>query len=240
MAKKPRYKKANKSVPSNYMHRSAYKHKQSQSPLRRINKLVLWLAATLGLVTGIWNLFNSDVTLEYLKPVGRGYEFKLTNNTIFNKQISYFKVSPEENQQFSFKITENVNGKFTDEGVELPGGIDMYIPSHEYKALDGKVIDSNSEIKFRIPPLISRSYLTPEAMMVVAHYELRSKNKAVKIVESIFDFFGLYEPISQQKYLVIENYWTPVDKENKETAFQSACRDNDMLSKTSICTGYNN
>lgn len=213
--------------------------KKQEKPLyKKINSLLLWLAA-IGILPIISNyfldFFTGDVQVNYIQPSGRGYEFKIVNNSSTDQIIKQFRISPEFGQKFIFKINKSVYAKVTDNGVTLPGGNSTYMPAFEYKEMNGYVLKAKSEVNFRIPPLVARDYMIPESIVVYADYSTESKNRFMAGIENIFEFIKIRDVKKRKKYLVVDNYWTPLGRENEVDAIKNACRDDDIFAKSEIC-----
>jgi len=204
----------------------------------QLNRVLKWLAA-IGLlpviITFLHEFITGDTQIAFQKPVGRGYEFKISNNNPTDQQIESFRIVPDFDQKFIFKITENVYGEFGPNGVSLPGGSTSYVPAYEYRGLDGKTLAAKSAMTFRVPPLASRSYMQPDAMVLFVQYKTRSKNILLNAFEHVLAFFNIRNGDHKIKYLVVENYWTPMGSNDKTTAIQVACRNDDQFAKSSIC-----
>jgi hypothetical protein len=208
-------------------------------PLRkRINGVVLWLAAT-GFLTVIgsftFDFLTGDVQVQYIKPSGRGYEFKLVNNSSTDQVVEQFRISPDFGQGLLFKINQSVYGEFTENGVTIPGGNSTYMPAFEYKEMNGYVLQAKSEVNFRVPPLVSRDYMVPESIVVFADYSTKSNNRYMAKLESILAFLHLRDAKKSKKYLVVDNYWTPLGSGSEVNAIKNACRDDDLFAKSTIC-----
>ncbi|RKO74889.1 hypothetical protein C5E04_21625 [Pectobacterium parmentieri] len=212
--------------------------KTKWSPLRKINKALLWLAA-IGLLPVVSNytfdFLTGDVQVKYIKSLERGYEFKLINNSSTDQAIEQFRISPAFNQGIIFKINKPTYGIFSENGVTLPGGNSTYMPAFEYKEMNGYVLGSKSEVSFRIPPLAARDYMIPEAIIVYADYKTSSKNKIMRNIEQILGYLNIIDTNKRQKYIVADNYWTPIAQDNEVNAIKNACRDDDIFSKSEIC-----
>jgi len=111
------------------------------------------------------------------------------------------------------------------------------MPAFEYKEMNGYVLEAKSEVSFRIPPLTARNYMTPEAIIVYADYKTSSNNKVMRNIERALDFLMIRDTNRRQKYMVVDNYWTPLAQGNEVNAIKNACRDDDILSKSGICKG---
>lgn len=232
-------KKSIKKAQRRVQKRSTIEIDDVRNPLRkRINGVILWLAAT-GILTVIggfiFDFFTGDVQVEYVRSSGRGYEFKLVNNSSTDQIVEEFRISPDFGQQLLFKINKSVYGEFTEGGVTLPGGNSTYMPAFEFKEMNGYVLHAKSQVNFRVPPLVARDYMVPEAIVVFADYSTKSKNKYMAKIESTLTILNLRDAKKRKKYLVVENYWTPLDNGNEINAIKNACRDDDMLAKSTIC-----
>ncbi|HCA3582012.1 TPA: hypothetical protein MO343_004403 [Salmonella enterica subsp. enterica serovar Ball] len=212
--------------------------KQEKPFYKKINSLLLWLAA-IGILPIISNyfldFFTGDVQVNYIQPSGRGYEFKFVNNSSTDQIIKQFRISPEFGKKFIFKINKSVYAEVTDNGVTLPGGNSTYMPAFEYKEMNGYVLKAKSEVNFRIPPLVARDYMIPESIVVYADYSTESKNRFMAGIENIFEFIKIRDIKKRKKYLVVDNYWTPLGRENEVDAIKNACRDDDIFAKSEIC-----
>jgi len=216
--------------------------KSNRTILEKLSSAILWLAAT-GLLAFFSNLFFSyftgDVEVKYIKPVGRGYEFQLTNKSSTDQKIEYLRATPDQ-QEVVFKITGSVYGNFSADGsVSIPGGNETYMPAYEYKGMDGYVVQANSTTNFKLPPLSSRNYVTPESVVMFIEYKTSSSNSVINKLEKFVAFTGLDGGNKKLKYLVSENYWTPISNDSVIDATKIACRDDDSFSKASVCDKYN-
>ncbi|MBI0473503.1 hypothetical protein EXT68_21195 [Pectobacterium parmentieri] len=212
--------------------------KTKWSHLRKINKFILWLAAIgiLPIATNYtFDFFTGDVQVKYIQSLERGYEFKLINNSSTDQVIEQFRISPEFGQRFIFKINKPVYGIFSENGVTLPGGNSTYMPAFEYKEMNGYVLGAKSEVSFRIPPLAARDYMIPDAIIVYADYKTSSKNKIMRNIEKFLGFLNIIDINKRQKYMVVDNYWTPLAQGNEVNAIKNACRDDDIFSKSETC-----
>ncbi|MBA5201370.1 hypothetical protein H2Y56_18745 [Pectobacterium aroidearum] len=212
--------------------------KTKWNPLRKINKIVLWFAAIgiLPIVSNyIFDFLTGDVQVKYIQSLERGYEFKLINNSSTDQVIEQFRISPEFGQGLIFKINKPVYGIFSENGVTLPGGNSTYMPAFEYKEMNGYVLGSKSEVSFRIPPLAARDYMIPDAIIVYADYKTSAKNKIMRNIEQFLSFIKIIDINKRQKYMVVDNYWTPLAQGNEVNAIKNACRDDDIFSKSEIC-----
>ncbi|MDC9605530.1 hypothetical protein [Xenorhabdus griffiniae] len=208
---------------------------------KRISNCLLWLATigilpiigsfTLGLLTG-------DVQIKSIKPSGRGYEFTLINNNSTDQIIEKFRISPDFEQDFIFNINQSIYAEFTENGVRIPGGNSTYMPAYEYKDMNGYVLPAKTEVKFRIPPLVARNYMTPKSMIVFADYSTKSNNIYLRRLEYIFSALKFRDTNKKPKYLVTDNYWTPLSHGNKVNAIKNACRDDDIFAKSVTCKKY--
>ncbi|MDU7219137.1 MAG: hypothetical protein E6291_07455, partial [Citrobacter freundii] len=92
---------------------------------KKINGFILWLAAT-GLLAFLGNyifdFLTGDVQVKYVKSSGRNYEFNLTNKSSTDQVIEQFRIVPDLTQKVIYRITKDVTGVFTKNGVSIPGG----------------------------------------------------------------------------------------------------------------------
>lgn len=204
----------------------------------KLNKYVLWAAATglLGFVCKqTYSYFTGDVKAQYVKNVGRGYEFKLVNNSSTDQIVESFRILPDFDQEFAFKINKPIHGVFSHDGVSIPGGNKTYMPAYEFKGADNRIIKANSSISFKIPPLSARDYVVPESMVVYLKYQTRSANDALNKLENALKQVGLSNSEKKDKYFISENYWMEVDGSANIDAIQELCRDNDAYSSVNMC-----
>ena len=217
--------------------------KTNKNIMAKLNPAILWLAAT-GLLAFFSNLvfsyFTGDIEVKYIKPVGRGYEFQLTNKSSTDQKIEYLRATPDQ-QNVLFKITESTPGRFNADGsVSIPGGNETYMPAYQYTGMDGYIIPANSTTNFKLPPLSSRNYVTPESIVMFLDYKTSSSNKFINKLETFVAFTGLRSGNKKLKYLVSENYWAPISNDSVVDAIKVACRDDDIFGKSSVCAKYNN
>ncbi|MDH2395820.1 hypothetical protein QDQ39_08375 [Providencia rettgeri] len=213
-----------------------------KSKKNKLIKIVIWLIAASGVCTLAFNFvfdyLTGDVTAKYIEPAGRGYKFKLVNNSSTDQIIENFKITPAPNQGFIFKITEDVHATVSETGISLPGGNISYIPAYEFTEMDGYILHAKSAKDFRIPPLSSRSYMTPESMVVYVEYSTKSNNMYLSQLEAFLSALNIKDGKKKEKYLITNNYWTPISNNNEIDAIQIACRDDDIFSKSETCRAY--
>lgn len=239
MPKSKRNKQVKKASPKQPANQNK---KTNKSIFAKLSPVILWLAAT-GLLAFFSNLvfsyFTGDIEVKYIKPVGRGYEFQLTNKSSTDQIIEYLRATPDQ-QEVVFKITESVYGNFSADGtVSIPGGNETYMPAYEYKGMDGYVVPANSTTNFKLPPLSSRNYVTPESVVMFLEYKTSSSNSVINKLEKFVASTGFGGGNKKLKYLVSENYWTPIGNDSVIDATKVACRDDDSFSKSSVCDKYN-
>jgi hypothetical protein len=81
--------------------------------------------------------------------------------------------------------------------------------------------------------------MTPESIVVFAEYKTKSSNEIMSTIEDFLSSIHLRTGVKKIKYLVVENYWTPIGNDSSIDAVKLACRDDDMFGKSSICDEYN-
>lgn len=190
----------------------------------------------LALLGAAYQHYSGNVSLEFVQAVGRGYEFQLKNDTPSDRTVKKFRVDPPHTQKVVYKVAEDVYAQINDQGqVTLPGGNVSYVPAAEFKELDGQKVVANSSLKFRIPPLSSRSWMQPEATVVDIRFELEPTNPTLAAVDSVLDLTGIRSRARTVRFLVIENYWTVSNSTSLDEAIRVFCRDNDSMAKSSTC-----
>lgn len=193
------------------------------------------LAALLG---AAYQYFAGDVQLEFLQPVGRAYEFQLRNGTPSDRRVVSFRIQAPLPQNVVYKVTEDVHATVDEQGrVSLRGGNVSYVPAAEFRELDGQIVEANASVKFRVPPLSSRSWMAPEAAIVVAHYETASANALLSTVEKVLAASGFRPGVKTVRYIVIENYWAVTHSTAIDEAIRVYCRDNDAMARATVCSG---
>jgi len=212
--------------------------------INKFNKFLLWLGSTIGLfvviITSLYYYFNNDISLEYIKPLERGYKFQLVNNTLFSQRIDSFRVLPDSSvkQNLVFQTTEDIKVKTTKDGVIIPGGNQSYMPALEYTGLDGVTIGSGVLKSFRLPPLSSRYYLKPLYAIFKIKYTYSSTNSILDLIDKIFFKLGYLKKEKTIRYLVTKNEWTEISNDDKVNIFDIICNEEDMryeeLCKTQI------
>lgn len=132
-----------------------------QHRARRFASLLIFLAGSgilVALLGAAYQHYAGNVSLEFVQAVGRAYEFQLKNDTPSDRTIKTFRVDPPRVQTVIYKATEDVYANIDAQGrVTLPGGNISYVPAAEFKELDGQKLLANSSLRFRVPPLSSRS-----------------------------------------------------------------------------------
>jgi len=192
------------------------------------------LAVLLGVA---YQYFAGNISLEFVQAIGRAYEFQLKNDTPSDRTVKSFRIDPPRVQQVVYKVTEDVYADIDYQGsVSLPGGNVSYVPAAEFKELDGQRLPANSSLKFRVPPLSSRTWMAPEAAIVDVHYELESSNPVLSAIEGLLNVAGIRSSVRGIRYLVIDNYWTISQSASIDEAIRVFCRDNETMAKSSTCT----
>ncbi|HHQ6594784.1 TPA: hypothetical protein ACSTLU_000999 [Serratia fonticola] len=235
-------KSKSRNVPRDTQIRSGIAIGNVRKPLhKRISNYLLWLAA-LGILPIIGsftlNFFIGDVQIKSIQPSGRGYEFTLINNNSTDQIIEKFRISPDFEQNFIFNINKPVFAEITENGVALPGGNLTYMPAYEYKDMNGYVLPAKSEVKFIIPPIVARNYMMPKSMVVFADYSTKANNIYLRSLESVFSTLKFRDYNKRPKFLITDNYWTPLGRDNEVDAMKNACRDDDLFDKSLMCKRY--
>jgi hypothetical protein len=207
----------------------------------RLTQLCVFIAGS-GILVAIlgaaYQHYAGGVSLEFVQAIGRAYEFQLKNDTPSDRTVKMFRIEPPRIQKVIYNVTEDVYAQVDSQGrVTLPGGNVSYVPAAEFKELDGRKLPANSSTKFRVPPLSSRPWMTPEATIVDVRFELDSSNPSLAALESLLDVTGLRTRTRTIRYLVIDNYWSVSQSTSIDEAIRVFCRDNDSMAKSSTCAG---
>lgn len=239
MARAKARKKHGRASRKNQSQRKVVPKLAPAQPRFTVTKGFTWLGSTgliLAALTAWFTYLARDVELGFSKNLTLGYELQLKNTGPADQVVEKFRVLPPTGQQVIYKITEDVSGTFHPDGtVSLPGGNKMYVPAAEFKELDGKEIPAQSTLKFRVPPLADRSWVQPEAALVDIEYFVISKNPFLYRVESALRLVGLSSGQKKASFLVINNYWSPVQPGSIKSAIAQACREDAMIAKLSVC-----
>ena len=211
-------------------------HARAEAQANKSVRLFSFLAGSgflLAVLTVAYQYLSGDASLEYVQPVGRAYEFKLTNNTPSDKVVLRFRVDPPGNQQVMYETTKDIYLPLDSDGRVIPPV--SYVPAAEFEELDGQIISANSSFKFRIPPLSNLSWMRPNATIVNIHYQLESSNRLLQLFERALAIFGFNSNEYSSKYIVIDNYWIPSQSESIEEAVRIYCRENSDTVSTKLC-----
>ena len=207
-------------------------HQPQNNKKSTIKKTLSFLAASgllVALMTSTSHYLLGDVYLEFTKPIGRAYEFKLINNSPTDKQVIKFRITIPEGQTFSYLTTKDIYVPINPDGtLTLPF---TYVPAAEFNELDGRKLRANSETYFRIPPM-SNASMQPDAAIVDVHFDYISSNYLFKGLEKIMTFLGFRDVTQSYRYLVIENYWIESQSKAIDEAIRIYCRDNNFNENT--------
>ncbi|MDR2219481.1 MAG: hypothetical protein LBE24_02765 [Methylobacillus sp.] len=220
---------------------STVTHQNGNKWLGKISMFLVSSGIFVALLGVIYRYWATNVSLEFVQPIGNAYEFSLKNETPVDRTVKMFRIVPPSVQKVAYRITEDIYVNLDDQGrVILPGGNVSYIPAVEFKELDGQKIPANGSLKFRVPPLSSRSWMAPEAFIVDVRYELEPSNSVLAIFETLLDDIGMRSREQTIHYMVVENYWT-VSRSDfvNDEAIRVFCRDNEAMAKSNICAPKN-
>lgn len=176
------------------------------------------------------------MSLKFDAPVENMYAFTLTNTAPWEVVITSFRVDVPRDQTPSYVLTEPVladlhpNGKAT-----LPGGNEIYIPAVEFTQLDGQKLSGKAAFDFHIPPLSSRSYAQPQALMVYVHYAWQPSNRMLQYLERFTTQLDLTTPETTIRYVVVKNIWDVSPTKDPKEALRELCRDDDQIDHSITC-----
>lgn len=203
------------------------------------NEKILWLSA-IGLLgvgsSWVYAYFMNDINLRYSKKIGSGYEFNIENSSSTDREIERFRVELNSTQGIIAKFNRDIYVNVKNGKVDLPGGNVSYIPATEFEELDGMVLSSGSSMNFRIPPLLSQSFISPDYLLVDVVYKTRPTNSVLALFEKVMAISGLWNSEYKLRYLVADNYWTPVSTNKHIDVLEQACRENHNLRPRPICS----
>jgi len=212
--------------------------KERKGIWNRLNDKLLWLSS-IGLLSfftsWIYVYLMNDVDLRYSKRVGSGYEFSIENKSSTDREIEKLRVELDLTQGIVGKFNRDVYASIKNGKVELPGGNGSYVPATEFEELDGVVISADSSINFRIPPLIAQNFISPDYLIADVVYKTKPTNNTLAIFEKVMGLAGLWKSEYKLRYLVANNYWTPVSAKKHIDVLKQACRENQNLSSQSFC-----
>jgi len=90
--------------------------------------------------------------------------------------------------------------------------------------MDKKVLPGNSKQKIIVPPLASKRWLKPEAFVASINIVSRPRNYFINIIENISSIFGNKKHLFNQNYVIIDNYWKPVESNAPDEAIKLVCK----------------
>lgn len=181
-------------------------------------------------MTTAYNFLVGDVTLSFVKPHGRYYDFALKNDSSADQIVKLFKVDYPPQKPIAHS-TRTIVAKATDAGgYELPGGNTGWIPVTEFNELNGRILPADEVTPFIMPPTNSKNYLQLDAAVFDITLETEPANATLKFIDDILKALRLRNQVTQQRYLVMDNLWIPTRALSVPEAVRLACRDDDSLS----------
>lgn len=210
--------------------------KKNNSWLKKLFAFLIASGIFFTLLKVSYQYFMGNIYLEFVQPVGRSYEFQFKNDTPADFTVRKLRIEPPRTQDVVYTFTEDVYVTKDNQGnILFPGGNLIYVPAAEFKELDGQAILANTSLKFRVPPLASRSWIKPEAVIVKVYYDLEPSNSVLSKFENILHSIGIYSRAHSIRYLVIDNYWMVSSSTSIHEAISIFCRDNDLMANLSVC-----
>jgi hypothetical protein len=194
----------------------------------------------LGVLTLVPTYLNSwitgDLTLKFDGSEGDAYAFTLTNTAPMEQRITSFRVKVPRNQAPTYITTKPVLAEQGPNGtITLPGGNEIYIPAVEFTQLDGQKIAAHSTLDFHIPPLSSRVYAQPQALMVYVSYIWEPSNSILRFVGHFAAKVGLTNENKIVRYVVVKNVWDVSPTADPTEALKELCRDDDQIDNSITC-----
>lgn len=200
---------------------------ESVRPTSRFVRLFGWLTASgllVALLAGAYQHLVGNVALEFVQPLGRGYEFQLKNDTPSDRTVRSFRMTLPP-QRFVFTTTEDVPLPMDESGRAIMPP--SHVPVVEFKDLDGRLLPANSSLKFRVPPLTNLRWMRPDATIVDVQVDLSASNPLLASLDAALQVTGLRLQSKTVRYLVIDNYWTVTDSTSLDEAIRVYCRETD-------------
>jgi hypothetical protein len=109
------------------------------------------------------------------------------------------------------------------------------VPAESFRELDGIIIEANSKIPFRLPPLVDRSWLEVKAQLVDIEYSTIPQNSLIREIEKGLSVIGIVEHKKRLNFLVMDNHWIPVKAETGQDAITLACREEVNRENLAVC-----
>jgi hypothetical protein len=81
--------------------------------------------------------------------------------------------------------------------------------------------------------------MQPESVIVFIEYQTRSANNLIGWFEDLVTSIGITSSKKRLRFLVAENYWTPIGDAATVDAIDAACRDDDVFGNSSVCKERN-
>ena len=211
------------------------------TPKSRSARVFSFLVAS-GLLTVLisvgYQYYAGNISVEFVQVIGRGYEFQLKNDTPSDRTVKTFRVDPPHPQKVFSTVTQDVYASVGKNGeISLPGGNESYVPATDFKELDGRKLPANSSTKFRVPPLFSKAWMQPNAMIVDIRFEIESSNPWLSVLESAADAIGIRSNARVIRYLVVDNHWAVSNSNSIDEAIRVFCRDDESVAQSSSCRG---
>ncbi|GGA08060.1 hypothetical protein [Dyella caseinilytica] len=201
----------------------------------RLKGLLLALGLIAVVPTAIYEWVTGEISLAYDKADGRAYAFTLTNTSPVDQDITSFRISlPKQN--LAYITTEPVLATTHPDGTTtMPGGNSIWVPAAEFTQLDHQTIPAKSTRSFDIPPLSSRAYAEPDAMMVYVHYAWTPTNKTLALLARWSMALHLIVQEKTIRYVVLRNVWNISPTDDPTEALREMCRDDDQADKGPAC-----
>ncbi|MEX3999693.1 hypothetical protein AB4Y38_12435 [Paraburkholderia sp. EG285A] len=194
-------------------------------------KAFLGSTAVAAVYTAFLHFVNGSVSVAFSKPLHPGYEFVVSNDSPVEQTIEHFRIEPENGSKVIFKATETMGVPLDSRG-RVPAG---RVPAAEYHDLDGQAVGSQQRMNFRVPPLIDWAAMRSEASLVSVTYRAIPKQPLLRYTAMVLEYLGVVTLTDSQHYLVIDDYWTPTTKTEKNAAIRQACAEHAELRQYRMC-----
>lgn len=208
-----------------------------------LSRILQTVCVSLGvgsaLIMGAYALVTSTIRVSFEGRIERGYEISIHNPGPIDRRIDHFRILPVPGHRFIFKTLAPVWAKVNGGKIDFPGGNEFYVPAAEMRELDGEVVPSSSSVKLRIPPLSSRSWAEPDAMLIDVNVDAPAKRAVLAVIESTLGLIGQNRNQIRDRFVVLGNYWIRSRSTSLDEAIRIACRDDDTLSEQDFCREAN-
>ncbi|WP_148028109.1 hypothetical protein [Burkholderia pseudomallei] len=194
-------------------------------------KAFLGSTVVVAAYTACLHFINGSVSVAFSKPLPSGYEFVVSNDSPVEQTIEHFRIEPQSGTKVMWEATETTYVKLDKQGRLPPGEV----PAAEFHDLDGQAIDSQQRMNFRVPPLTDWATMRSKASLVSVTYRAVPTEPLLRYTAKALEYMGVIDLSNSRHYLVIDDYWTPTTKTEKNAAIRQACAEHAELRQYRMC-----